>query len=264
MQPHRVTSETSRTRGTSLRTLRWVGLLVFVTIACGRVERRAESTLEGDFSLGEAVATDHGCDGEVSRATHRHTSGGIRMYHQAAEGPVVGGRLRRLSGRLDTFEISDPKAFGDGKVPEKEPYTFWSSGITLGFLVGEGGIIGGASTVFADEVTVWPWARLLLGDLDTIWFEADVGAEDPLYYAPYGGAGVGFQTEWVRGRTGLSLYGHLLPDAEGDLQRSFGSSLVDLGVYADLTVQVGPLGVVLGGLLGEGMTGRVGLSYTLK
>lgn len=254
----------------SLR-FRWLLVAALMSLNCARVERRTQTTIEVDGRYGTAIEQSYGCEGEpVDAWEHRQIGGSAAIRHESANGAIGGARLRVQRGEVTqstTYVRQDQKTYQLGSLSGYGGYERKRFGFA-----GGGTIIALDDAFDPDSLMLYPFIRLKTGNLDSMWFEATFGSDDPLFFAQAFGAGVGARGENHRIRVGGTFYGHFMLDVEYDQEDepyddplTIGSraELLDLGLYADAEWRpFAGLGVVGGFVFGPAPAARVGVTWT--
>ncbi len=251
---------------------RWLLLAAFMSIHCGRVERRTQTTVEVDGRYGQAIEQAYGCEGQpVDAWEHRQIGGSAAVRHESSSGAVAGARLRILQSeitRSTTYVAPDEQTYQLGAFSAYGGYERRRFGFAAG-----GSIITLNDALDPDSLELLPFIQIKTGDLDNVWFEATFGTNDPLYFAQYFGAGIGVRGENHRFRAGGTFYGHYMFDVEYDpiddvdydepLMVGSRAELIDLGLYVDAEWRpFGGLGLIGGFVFGPAPAARVGLTWT--
>ncbi|MEZ4475100.1 MAG: hypothetical protein R3F60_30780 [bacterium] len=240
-----------------VRRLRWLALLLFLTSACVTGRRVDRLTVTGDALGGQVRETSTGCDYSYTQEA-RHVGGGVGVRREDADGVVVGGLARVVSGRpIRNDEYAD--SF------DRRRFELWAGGLMGGYHWDHVGVEAGISVVRSSLSEGWipiPALRLLVGTPRRIWFELEGGSQDPLWYTGFVSTGIGLEDEAFRLRGGLTLYGVPTDGSDPDQGVIFAAreDLLDTGVYIDGLVRHGRFGLVAALIYGENSLGRLGFS----
>lgn len=249
-----------------IRCLRWLALLTLPIWSCVSRQQRTIVTLDGAY--GRADSVDSGCgEGPVVHQVHGQGGGSVAIRHEAENGFMAGARGRLLVGRLLEYEE-------DGRPEDGHPgwYTMGSLGARLGMRGQYVGVELGASVLTSgvSEAFFLPGGRLMVGDLDFLWLEAEVlTVDDPLYFTNVLGLSLGLRHDWLEARFGVTGHGRWLVTGAGysdggGLEFADGDGDDDFwGAWLDATARQGRFGWTAGVLLGNAPGGRLGIEYAL-
>ena len=255
----------------AIRCLRWLALLTLPIWSCVSRQQRTIVTLDGAY--GRADSVDSGCDtGPVVHQVHGQGGGSVAIRHEAENGFMAGARGRLLVGRLLEYEELEYEEDGVPKGGYPDWYTMGSLGARLGIRGPYVGVELGASVLISGvgDAFILPGGRLLIGDLDFLWLEAEVlTVDDPLYFTNLLGFGLGLRHDVLEARFGVTAHGRWLVDRAGywdggGLEFADGDGEEDVwGAYLDATGRQGRFSWTAGVLMGKAPGGRLGVEYQL-
>lgn len=242
------------------RALRWVAV-GGVSVACASIERPETVRVEGDGMFAMAQHQS-GCEGAVFREEQQQFGGSVAVVHSGATGGNVGARLRVLAGRVSNASSDAGREGAVDPIVALGAYGGWELrhlGGELGFSVV---YIGG------EDVLPMPYLGVKAGLLSTGWGEAALGTRDPLFDGNLASIGAGYRSGAFGVRAGVSLLGRFVAfssDGGREPDQVVFSDGVDgsgYHAYAEASYEGDEgWGVVVGGVIGEMPSARLGLSW---